>query len=85
MTDNSGKEVVLERVPYIYYLVWFQKNQGQKIQKQVRVLLNSGSKVNAMSSAYIKKLGFKARKTNVKAQKIDGSAFETFEMVIADF
>ena len=50
-----------------------------------RVLLNSGSKVNAMSLAYVKKLGLKARKTNVGAQKIDGSALKTFGMVIADF
>ena len=48
-------------------------------------MLNSGSKVNAMSPAYAKRLGLKTRKTNIKAQKIDGSAFETFEMVIADF
>ena len=38
-----------------------------------------------MSPAYAKKLGLKTRKTNVGAQKIDGSALETFEMVIADF
>ena len=77
MTD-SGKEVV--RVSYIHYPVWFQEGQGQ-----IRVLLNSGSKVNAMSPAYVKKLGLKARKTNVGAQKIDGSALKTFGMVITDF
>ena len=38
-----------------------------------------------MSPAYIKKLGLKTRKTNVGAQKIDGSALETFGIVIADF
>ena len=48
-------------------------------------MLNSGSKVNAMSPAYAKKLGLKTRKTNVGAQKIDGSTLETFGMVIADF
>ena len=48
-------------------------------------MLNSGSKVNAISPAYAKKLGFKTRKTNVRAQKINGSALETFGMVIADF
>ena len=48
-------------------------------------MLNSGSEVNAMSPAYAKKLGLKTRKTNVRAQKIDGSALETFGMVIADF
>ena len=48
-------------------------------------MLNSGSKVNAMSSAYAERLGLKTWKTNVGAQKIDGSALETFGMVIADF
>ena len=38
-----------------------------------------------MSLAYAKKLGFKAWKTNVGAQKIDCSALEIFRMVIADF
>ena len=38
-----------------------------------------------MSPAYAKMLGLKIWKTNVEAQKIDGSALETFGMVIADF
>ena len=38
-----------------------------------------------MSPVYAKKLGLKTQKTNVGAQKIDGSALETFEMVIVDF
>ena len=38
-----------------------------------------------MNPAYAKKLGFKSQKTNVGAQKIDGSSLETFEMVIANF
>ena len=37
-----------------------------------------------MSPAYVKRLGLKTRKTNVGAQKIDGSALETFGMVIID-
>ena len=48
-------------------------------------MLNSGCEVNAISPAYAKKLGLKTWKINVGAQKIDGSALETFEMVIADF
>ena len=76
VTETSGKEVV--RVLCIYYPVQFQ-------EEQVRALLNSGSKIKAMSPAYAKKLGLKTRKTKVGAQKIDGSALETFEMVIADF
>ena len=38
-----------------------------------------------MNPAYVKRLGLKTRKTNVRAQKIDGSALETFGIVIADF
>ena len=38
-----------------------------------------------MSPAYAKRLGLKTWKTNVGAQKIDGFAFKTFGMVIAEF
>ena len=77
---DGGEEVVV-RVPCIHYPVRFQEGQ----QQQVRALLDSGSEVNAMSPAYAKRLGLKTRKTNVGAQMIDGSALETFGMVIADF
>ena len=78
ITDTSRKEIV--RVPCIYYPVWFQNGQ-----KQVKALLNNNSKVNAISPAYVERLGLKTRKTNVRDQKIDGSALETFGMVIVDF
>ena len=48
-------------------------------------MFDSGSKVNAMSLAYTKKLHLKIQKTNVRAKKISGSVLETFGMVIADF
>ena len=83
VTDD-GKKVVI-RVPCIYYPIQFQENQGQESQEQVRALLNSSSKVNAISPAYVERLGLKTWKTNVGAQKIDGSILENFEMVIADF
>ena len=79
VTDD-GKEVVLKWVPYIHYSVQFQEDQ-----EQVKALLNSGNEVNAMSPAYAKRLGLKTWKTNIGAQKINGSALETFGMVIADF
>ena len=80
VTDNRGEKVVLKSVPYIYYSVQFQEGQ-----KQVKALLDSGSKVNAMSLAYVERLGLKTRKTNVRARKIDSSVLETFGMVIVDF
>ena len=73
-------------MPCIHYPVRFQEDSEQKgQQQQVRALLDSGSEVNAISPAYAERLGLKTRKTNVGAQKIDGSALETFGMVIADF
>ena len=77
---DGGKEVV--RVLCIHYPVRFQEDQGQE---QLRALLDSGSKVNVMSPAYAKRLGLKTRKTNIRAQMIDGSALEIFGIVIADF
>ena len=38
-----------------------------------------------MNPDYTWKLGLKIRRTNIGAQKIDGSALETFGMVIANF
>ena len=76
VTGSDEKDVV--RVPCIHYPVRFQ-------EEQVKALLDSGSEVNAMNSDFAWKLGLKVRKTNVGAQKIDGSALETFGMVIADF
>ena len=63
--DINGKEIV--RVSCIHYLIRFQEDQEQKSQEQVRTLLNSGSKVNAMSPVYAKNLCLKTWKTNVGA------------------
>ena len=38
-----------------------------------------------MNPDYARKLGLKIWRTNIRAQKIDGSVQEIFEMVIADF
>ena len=76
-TDGSGKVV---RVPCIYYPVCFQESQ-----EQIRTLFNSGSKDNAISPAYAKRLSLKTWKTNVGTEKINGSALETFKIVIVDF
>ena len=74
---DSNEEIVV-RVPCIYYPVRSQN-------EQIRALLNNGSKINTINPDYTWKLGLKIRKTNVGAQKIDSSALETFEIVIADF
>ena len=77
LVTNRGEEVVV-KVLCIHYPVRFQ-------EEQIRVLLDSDSKVNAMSPIYAEKLGLKTWTSNVGAQKIDGSTLETFGMVIADF
>ena len=80
VTGAREKDTPLVRVPYIHYPVQFRKDDSE-----TRALLDSGSEVNAMNPAYAKKLGLRIRKTDVGAQKIDGSSLDTFGMVIADF
>ena len=77
---DSGEKIV--RILCIYYLVQFQ---GQEGQEQISALFNSSSKVNAMNPAFARKLGLHIWKTNIGAQKIDGSTLKTFGMVIANF
>ncbi len=67
----------LEWVPCIWYLVTFKD--------QTKALLNSGSEVNAMSQAFAQQLGLKIRKTNVGAQKIDGTTLEIYGIVVSTF
>ena len=78
---KEAQEMILDRVPCIHYLVQFQKDKGAII----RALINSSNKVNAMTLAYAKQLDLQVQKTDVRAQKIDGSLLRTFEMVIAGF
>ena len=52
---------------------------------EVRALIDLQSEVNAMAPAYAKKLDLRVRKTDVEAQKIDGSTLETYGIVIAGF
>ncbi len=76
MTDKKTEEE-LERIPCIRYPVTFKD--------QSKALLDTGSKVNAMSQAFAQQLGLKICKTNVGAQKIDGTILETYGMVVSTF
>ena len=75
------QEVALDRVLYLYYLVQFRKNKRAIIW----ALINFGSEINTITLAYAKKLGLRTWKTDVGAQKIDGSSLDTLGMVIAGF
>ena len=72
---------VLDKVPCICYLIQFYKDKD----KDILALLDSKSKVNAMTLAYVAYLSLKVRVTNVGAQKINRSSLATYGMVIAGF
>lgn len=78
---SKEDEVVLEGVPCVYYPLRFRKDK----ENEVRALIDSGSEVNAITPTYASKLGLRVCHTDVGAHKIDGSTFETFGMVLANF
>ena len=78
---KAPKVRVLDRVPCIRYPVQFQKDKS----KDVLALLNSGSKINAITPAYAAQLGLKMQRTNIGAQKIDEFSLATYGMVITVF
>ena len=81
MTEAGKKDInVLDSIFCICYLIWYKKT---KIQ--VQTLLDSGSEVNAMTPEYASKLSLKVCPTNIKAQKIDNSIIETFQIILASF
>lgn len=79
LETGAGKETLV-CISYIHYLVRFQKDKDN-----MQALINLGSKINAMNSVYVKKLGLCVRQTDVGAQKIDKSHLKIFEMVMASF
>ena len=76
----EDKPLALDWVLYIHYPIWFKKSGVQ-----VQALIDSSSKINAMTPGYASKLGLKVCPTDVVAQKIDGSTLEMFGMVLASF
>lgn len=65
-------------MPFIKYLIQFQA-------KQVEVLINYNSEVNAISPAFVAKLGFFTQPTNVNIEEIDCSALKTYGETIIWF
>ncbi len=76
MTDKKMVEE-LEWIPCIWYPVTFKD--------QTEALLDSESEVNIISQAFAHQLGLKICKTNVGAQKIDGTTLETYGIVVSTF
>ena len=80
MLMTGPRTEALDCVSCIHYPVQFKKNTAE-----VRALIDSRKEVNAIAPAYAKKLGLQVQKTDVNAQKINGSTLETYGMVIAGF
>ncbi len=70
----------LQKVSCISYSVQFQEDQPE-----IKALINFSSEVNTITPAYVIKLELTARKTSVRAQKINSSPLEIDDMVSASF
>lgn len=62
ITKSNKKNVILEKILYIYYLFYFQKDTIK-----VKIIINSNNKINIIILVYIAKLGFKTYYNNIKA------------------
>ena len=82
---KSFKE--LKQVTCIQYPIAFPgaETQDGSALDPMSALLDLGSKVNIIYPAFAKRLGLVVQTTNIGTQKIDGTTFETYEMVIVAF
>ena len=71
----------------IQYLIAFSGDvtQDDSVLDPMSVVFDSGSKVNAMHMAFVIKFGFVVQTINIGTQKIDGTTFEIYKMIIAAF
>ena len=77
MIDKKTEEKKLEKVPCFWYPITFMD--------QTKALLDSRSKFNIMSQVFIHQLGLTIWKTNIGAQKINGTTLKTYGMVVSIF
>ena len=80
--SKEAPEMILDRVSCIHYPVQFRKNKEKAI---IWALIDSGIEINAMTPVYAKQLGLWTCKTDVGAQKFNGSLLPTHGMVIIPF
>ena len=90
--ENSEEAILvsvkeLERITCIQYLIAFPGDvtQDGSALDSVLALFDSDSEVNVMHPAFAERLGLVVQTTNIGTQKIDGTAFEIYEMVVAAF
>lgn len=70
----------LNQILCIHYPLRFQKKDAE-----IKALIHSSNEINAMTLLYTSKLGLKICFINVRAQKINGSIFKIFKMVLVNF
>lgn len=79
LTKTSKKDaVIFKKVPCIYYLISFKKNE-------VQALFDIGNEIYKMILAFKSKVSLKVLFTNIKTQKIYSSTFKTFEIASTSF
>ena len=79
-TSKKILKVILKQISCIQYSAKFQKDQ-----KTIQILINFGSEINKITLAYVAMLGLKVCPIAVRFQKIDGSSFKSFGIIIASF
>ena len=92
VTEDSEEAILvsimkLEQVTCIQYPIIFPSGvtQDSSALDLVSAFLDSGNEANAIHLAFIKRLGLEVQTINIGAQKIDGTTFEIYEMVVAAF
>ena len=68
--NKDTEKAILDQVSCIYYPVQFQKDK-----EVIRALINSGSKINAMTLAYVSKLAFESKKLTSELKKLTAHYF----------
>ena len=92
MTEDREEAILvsvkeLKRVTCIQYLIAFPGSitQDGSALDLVSAFFDLCSDVNAMHPTFVERLGLVVQTTNVGAQKIDSTTFETYGMVVAAF
>lgn len=79
-TGASLKALLLKQVPYIRYLVQFDKGKPE-----VQAFIDSNSKVNILNPGFVKDLDLSIQKPNINTQNMNSLALIIYKIVIARF
>ena len=92
VTEDSEKAILvsvkdLKQVTCIQYPIAFlgSVTQDGSALDLISALFDSGSEVNAMHPVFAERLGLVVQTTNVNAEKIHGTIFEAYGIVIVVF